>query len=170
VGLFGHSRGGAVALLAAAHPELADVPVRALVTWAAIARVDRWSDEEKEAWRRDGSLPVVNSRTGQVLPLGIDLLRDVETHRTELDLAAAARRRRAPWLIVHGSDDTSVGAEEGERLAAAASDPKELLLVEGADHTFGAKQPWVGPTPQLIAAMNATQTWFRRHLRPPSGA
>src|ERR671920_1591231 len=39
VGLVGHSRGGGVAVLQAAR----DRRVRALVTWAAISRVERWS-------------------------------------------------------------------------------------------------------------------------------
>ena len=163
LGLFGHSRGGAVALLGAAHPERRD-EVRALVTWAAIARLDRWSDEEKARWRRDGELTVANSRTGQELPLGLDLLDDVERHATALDPVAAARRRTAPWLVVQGDADESVPASEGERLAEAAGEPKELLLIAGAGHTFGATQPFDHPTPHLVEAMNATQLWFRRHL------
>ena len=163
LGLFGHSRGGAVALLGAAHPEHGD-DVEALVTWSAIARLDRWSDEEKARWRRDGELTVTNSRTGQELPLGLGLLEDVERHGPALDPVAAARRRTAPWLLVHGGDDESVPAAEGERLAEAAGEPKELVIVEGAGHTFGARHPFDHPTPHLIAAMNATQTWYRRHL------
>jgi alpha-beta hydrolase superfamily lysophospholipase len=163
VGLFGHSRGGAVALLAAAHPEHGD-DVEALVTWAAIARLDRWSDEEKAHWRRDGQIVVANARTGQELPLGRELLDDVERHGAALDPVAAARRRTAPWLVVHGTDDESVPAREGERLAEAAGEPKELVLVAGAGHTFGARHPFDHPTPHLVEAMNATQRWFRQHL------
>ena len=163
VGLFGHSRGGAAALLAAAHPEWSD-HVGALVTWAAIAYVDRFTAEQKEAWRRDGELPVVNARTGQRLALGLELLADIEDHREALDLGAAAARRRAPWLIVHGTADESVPAEDGERLFAAAGEPKQIERIPDAGHTFGAVHPFVGPTPHLIQALNATQRWFRRHL------
>lgn len=163
LGLFGHSRGGGAALLAAAHPAWRE-RVRALVTWAAVADFDRFGPEQKEAWRRDGELPVVNARTGQILAMGLALLEDLEGHRAELDLARAAAERRAPWLLVHGEEDESVPAAEGRALAAAAAEPKELLLVPGGGHTFGARHPWAGPTPQLIQAMNATQTWFRRYL------
>lgn len=162
IGLFGHSRGGANALLAAARsPER----VRALVTWAAIADFDRYSPEQKEAWRRDGEIPVVNARTGQQLALGLGLLEDIEAHKAELDLLSAAARRTAPWLIVHGEDDESVPAEEARRLAGHAS-PKsaELLLIPGANHTFGSRHPFAGPNPRLIQALNATQGWFRRFL------
>jgi len=159
IGLFGHSRGGGNAVLAAAREPWRD-RVRALVTWAAVAGFDRYPPDQKEAWRRDGELPVVNARTGQQLALGLGLLEDLEAHREELDVLAAAARRRAPWLIVHGGRDESVPASEGERLAAHAAAPAELLAIPEADHTFGSRHPFAGPSPSLIQALNATQTWF----------
>jgi dienelactone hydrolase len=164
LGLFGHSRGGGAAILAAASPPWRD-RVRALVTWAAISHVDRYTPEEKRAWRATGELPVVNARTGQQLALGRGLLEDVERHAAgSLDILAAAGRVAAPWLIVHGADDESVPAAEAVELAAHATTTHELLAIPGAGHTFGAKHPFAGPTPHLIQALNATQTWFRRHL------
>jgi dienelactone hydrolase len=163
IGLLGHSRGGGVALLAAADPAWRD-RIGALVTWAAIADVDRFSPAQKEEWRAAGELPVVNARTGQKLALGLGLLADVEDHRAELDLLAAAGARRAPWLIVHGGEDESVPVAEAHRLAGRAAEPAELLVLPGAGHTFGSRHPFAGPTPHLIQALNATQRWFREHL------
>jgi uncharacterized protein len=164
LGLFGHSRGGGAAILAAASPPWRD-RIRALVTWAAISHVDRYTQEEKRVWRATGELPVVNARTGQRLALGRGLLEDVERHAaSSLDILAAAGRVAAPWLIVHGADDESVPAAEAVELAARAAGTHELLAIPGAGHTFGAKHPFAGPTPHLIQALNATQTWFRRHL------
>jgi uncharacterized protein len=163
LGLFGHSRGGGDALLAAARAPWRET-VRALVTWAAISHVDRFTPEQKRDWRRDGELPVVNARTGQRLALGLGLLRDVEERRPELDLLAAAAARRAPWLIVHGAEDESVPVAEGHALAARAGGEKELLVIDGANHTFGSRHPFAGPTPQLVQALNATQRWFRARL------
>lgn len=163
IGLFGHSRGGGMALLAAASPAWRD-RLRALVTWAAIADVDRFNPALKEEWRRRGEIPVTNARTGQQLALGPGLLAEVEEHRAELDLLAAAAARRAPWLIVHGAEDESVPAAEGYRLAGGATGETELLVIPGAGHTFGSRHPFAGPTPHLIQALNATQRWFREHL------
>jgi dienelactone hydrolase len=164
IGLFGHSRGGAAAILAAAGEGWRE-RVLALVTWAAISHVDRYSPEEKSLWRETGELPVVNSRTGQQLALGRELLEDVESNAAgSLDLLAAAGRRAAPWLIVHGADDESVPAAEAAELDAHAAGTHELLLIPGAGHTFGVRHPFAGPTPYLIQALNATQTWFRRYL------
>jgi pimeloyl-ACP methyl ester carboxylesterase len=163
LGLFGHSRGGAAAILAAANPPWRD-RIRALVTWAAISHVYRYTPEEKRVWRATGELPAVNTRTGQQLALGRGLLEDVERHAAgSLDILAAAGRVAAPWLIVHGADDESVPAAEAAELAARAAGTHELRLIPGAGHTFGVKHPFAGPTPHLIEALNATQTWFRRH-------
>jgi dipeptidyl aminopeptidase/acylaminoacyl peptidase len=162
IGLFGHSRGGGNAVLAASRSPWGK-RVKALVTWASVAGFDRYSPEQKEAWRRDGELPVVNARTRQRLTLGLDLLEEIE-RRNDLDVLAAASRVRAPWLIVHGEDDESVAVDESERLAAAAGGPWDILRIPGANHTFGSRHPFVGPTPQLIQALNATQRWYRIHL------
>jgi pimeloyl-ACP methyl ester carboxylesterase len=163
IGLVGHSRGGGNAVLAASRAPWCD-RVRALVTWASVATFDRFSPEQKEQWRRDGRFPVVNARTGQQLALGPGFLDDLERRGAEIDILAAAGRVRAPWLVIHGVADESVPSEEANRLAGAAGGPKEILLLEDANHTFGARHPFAGPTPHLIRALNATQTWFRRYL------
>lgn len=163
IGLLGHSRGGGTSLVVAASQAGLE-GVRALVTWNAVGRFERFSEAEVTLWREQGELVVVNSRTGQELPVGIEVLDDLVAHREELDLAAAAARRTAPWLQLHGSEDETVPADEGAELAAAAARPHEHQLIDGGNHTFGAQHPFVGPTPHLIQALNATQTWFLRHL------
>jgi pimeloyl-ACP methyl ester carboxylesterase len=162
VGLFGHSRGGAMAILAAAEPRLGG-RVAALVTWAALATFDRAAAAEKELWRRRGAFPFTNARTGQELEVGVEFLDDVERNVERLDVRRAAARIAAPWLIVHGERDETVPMAEGRELAAAAP-AADHLEVPGAGHTFGATHPLAGPSRELITAMNATQTWFRRHL------
>jgi uncharacterized protein len=162
LGLLGHSRGGAAVLFAAAGEWRERL--RALVTWASIGRLDRLGAEQMAEWRRRGELPVVNARTGQELAVGPQLLAEIEEGAADLDLTAAAGRRRAPWLIVHGDEDESVPVAEGRDLEGAAAPPRELLVIPGGGHTLGASHPFAGPTPELIAALNATQTWFRRHL------
>jgi pimeloyl-ACP methyl ester carboxylesterase len=163
VALLGHSRGGGVALLAAAHPEWRE-RLRALVTWNAIGRCDRWGEREKAAWRAQGELPVANARTGQRLALGLQLLEEVESRAAELDLKAAAARRRAPWLLLHAVEDEAVPVAEGRALAAAAAAPSELVELPGTGHTFGAVHPFAGPTPALTTALNRTVAFLRQTL------
>lgn len=163
LGIFGHSRGGGLAVLAAAHPDWRD-RLRALVTWAAVSAFDRLGEAEKARWRRDGFLPLVNQRTGQELQVGVGMLEDMEAHAAELDVLAAAARRRVPWLLVHGDADDTVPVAEGRALAAAAAPPAEALFIPGGDHGLGGRHPFTGPSPPLVAAFNETQAWFRRYL------
>lgn len=162
ISLFGHSRGGGDVILAAASAEWRR-RLRAIVTWASISTVDRVSESQRETWRREGELITTNTRTGQRLAIGVEVLDDVEKNATALDLRAAAGRRTVPWRIVHGSEDESVPAAEAEALYEAAREPRDLVWIEGGSHTFGARHPFAGPTPHLIQAMNATQEWLLRY-------
>ncbi|MEZ4412998.1 MAG: alpha/beta hydrolase family protein [Gemmatimonadales bacterium] len=161
IGFLGHSRGGGLGVLAAA----ADSRVAALVTWAAISSVNRYSLEEVATWRATGKVDIVNSRTGQVLPMYTDALDDAMAHgKTSLDIRAAASRMSAPWLIVHGTADAVVPLAEAEALHAAGGEGTELLTVPGAGHTFGAVHPWQGPTPEFTGVADASIRFFAKHL------
>jgi dienelactone hydrolase len=163
MGLFGHSRGAGTALLAAASEPWRS-RLRALVTWAGVSTFDRLNEAEKQYWRERGEVPLVNARTGQELTIDVNVLRDLETHGPQLDPVSAAGTREAPWLLVHGDNDETVPVDEARLLAETAAPPSDLLVIEDASHTFGAQQPFAGPTPQLVRALNATQHWFRRYL------
>ncbi len=158
-GLFGHSRGGGTAVLAAAR-----WAVSALVTWAAVARAFRWGPETVQQWRERGFIEIVNQRTGRVLELRTDVLDDLEVRGAELDILAAAERVTAPWLIVHGAVDESVPAEEAIELWEASGKRARLVTVPRGSHTFGARHPWAGMTPELEHAMEETVGWFSRWL------
>jgi dipeptidyl aminopeptidase/acylaminoacyl peptidase len=162
LGVVGHSRGGGIAVLQAAQ----DTRIRALVTWSAISRVERWPQEERASWREVGHTEIKNARTGQVLPLYIDVLDDIEQNAEALDIETAAGRITVPWLIVHGTEDESVGFSEAEALKAASSKKKtRLLAVERGGHTFGATHPWRSTTPQLDTVFDATVEWLSAHLQ-----
>lgn len=160
VGLVGHSRGGGVGLLFAERtPRIA-----ALVTWAAVGSMMRWTPEEAAAWRDQRVTTVLNARTGQELPLLTDLLDDVEQHAEEFDLRAAAGRIAIPWLLAHGTGDETVAFAEGESLAAASGGRAETMWLEGATHGFGGVHPFAGSTPDLSRLFDATVSHLSRHL------
>jgi len=43
-------------------------------------------------------------------------------------------RVRCPLLIIHGSQDSIINIQHGQKLFALANDPKQFLAVPGADH------------------------------------
>jgi len=158
-GLFGHSRGGGVAILRAGS----DPDVGALVTWASISHVRRWGKEEADRWRRQGFAEITNSRTGQVLKLGTALLDDVEANAGgSLDIEAAAGKITAPWLILHGASDETVDQDEARRLHAASAHSK-LRIIPG-NHGFDAKHPLLEIPATLAQATAETVQFFSANL------
>jgi len=163
-GLFGHSRGGAMAILYAATPE-AQGHVNSLVTWAAIGRTNWWTPAEAIIWRKQGYADVTNSRTGQVMRMGTELLDDVEIHgKTKLDVAAAAAKIKVPWLIVHGTADETVSSTDAERLHELSPGTSTLRLIEGANHGFDAKHPLSEVPPVLEKVVLETVKFFVRNM------
>jgi len=163
-GVFGHSRGGGTAILYAAAN---DTSVNSLVTWAAISYPNRWSREDIITWRRRGFAEIQNSRTGQIMRLDTDLLDDVELHgKTKLDIEAAARKIKVPWLIVHGTADETIPSSEGERLHSLAPVVSTLRLIERATHSFDAKHPLNEVPPVLEKVVLETVKFFVRNATP----
>lgn len=160
-GLFGHSRGGGVAILHASH----DRAVKALVTWASISNTFRWSDSDVAAWRQRGYTDIHNSRTGQDMRLGTALLDEVESlGKTKLDVSAAARRIAVPWLIVHGEGDETVPLKEAELLHELSPGRTTLWKVEGGNHAFGASHPVSDAPPTLALVTRGTVAFLGDHL------
>ena len=162
LGIVGHSRGGGMALcLARETPRIG-----AVVTWAAIGTARRHTEPELAAWRKAGTIEILNQRTRQYLPLDYEVAEDCLTHeqgRFNIPLAAATVGR--PWLLIHGTADETVPLGEARGLAESATDPRsEALFVEGAGHTFGTVHPWAGPTADSEQLFDATTRFLSRHL------
>lgn len=153
IALVGHSRGGADALFAAERePRVAAVVAIAPVSYT---RPD-WPEVETTL-ERMGHYPVENTRTKQWMPVGREFFADAPLH----DPVAAARRLAPrPLLVIHGDADTSVPLENGRRLVDAHG-AAELVVIEGANHAFGATHPFRGPSPELRVVFEKTVDFLR---------
>lgn len=163
LGLLGHSRGGGIALLAAQQA----AEVSAVATWAAVSTIDRVSKKDREVWRKQGFREVVNSRTGQVFRMGMDMLEDIEKYsKTRLHILDASRQLNKPLLLLHGEADESVPYFEAEQINIYA-DPgnTQFRLIPHAGHTFGARHPFEASTPQLDLVLELTRDFFRHTLQ-----
>jgi uncharacterized protein len=160
-GLFGHSRGGGIAILRAAR----DVRIHALATWATISTVKRWPTDVAEEWRTTGEYPVENARTKQVFKLRTAVLEEATEYGDGmLDVTRAAETLLCPWLIVHGDADETVHFAEGELLAQRAGSNAELLTIAGGTHTFNVAHGMTSPSPQLTQATERTVRFFADRL------
>ena len=104
IGLWGHSRGGLVAILKA----LEDPTVVALTTWSALTRPRSYSERQKRLWREKGELNFTDYPGGTSLALGLALLEDLEANRDRYAAGDRAKDLTAPHLAVHGEHDPTV--------------------------------------------------------------
>lgn len=161
IGLFGHSRGGAVAILAAAG----SADVRSIVTWSTVARLDRYTNRRKAAWKREGELVFNDTRSNRPLALDYSYYEDIDANRNAFDIRRASVALAVPHLMVHGDRDAAVTLREVRTLLAGPGAPSPRLeIVHGAGHTFNAAHPMRRPTGALERAVGLTADWFERTL------
>ncbi len=159
IGLIGHSRGAAAAILVGAmRPE-----VTAVVTWAGIGSVYRYETWFAESLGDGDVMEILNARTGQRLPLYRDVLDDLRRNRAALDMEAGARNLGPALLVVHGTADEAVPVEEAYSLHEAAGSGK-LAVIDGAGHTMDASHPFPGTNPRLEEAVNRSVEHFLSRL------
>lgn len=138
--LFGHSRGGITALLAAM--ELGDA-VDGLITAAAPHRACTLDDDQKARLRKSGRLVSPSARTGQDLCIGADWLAEIEAHPDRFDPVRATSRLRCRHLVIHGRDDTTVPWTAAHAIhdAPGTGPHRTLEILDRAGHTFNAPNP-----------------------------
>ena len=104
-----------------------------------------------------------NMRTNQKMPLYYQLAEDFVTNKAKFDVPAAIKELKIPIQIIHGSDDETlpvIMAHQTKRWNPNA----ELVIIEGGDHTFGGKHPWVYDhlPPKAKEAAEATVEFLKR--------
>jgi uncharacterized protein len=162
LGLIGHSRGGAIAILTAFRKKSVD----AVAVWASVSKLDRYSRRQKEEWKKKGWFEVLNTRTNQIMKLNISLLEDTEKNKNDfLNIEQSVRNFDRPFLIAHGEQDLAVKVEEAGQLFSWADPLKtELFKIKATGHTFDIKHPFEGSNPKFDALLNKTEEFFKQNL------
>ena len=138
--LIGHSRGGGIVTIKASE----DTRITKLITWASVSNFANRSSTfgDLDQWRKEGVKYVLNGRTKQQMPHYYQFYENFKANETRLNIELATKKLKIPFLIIHGTNDTSILFKEAENLHIW--NPKsELLPVKEADHTFNTKHPWV---------------------------
>ncbi len=162
IGIVGHSRGGAINLLASSKRK----DINALAVWASVSRLDRYSNRQKEEWRNKGSFDVMNMRTKQVMSLGIELLEDIEKNGSDyLNIELAVANLNKPLLIAHGDQDLAVPIKEAQELYEWSNKSlTELFILHGCGHTFDVVHPFAGTMSKFQKLLEKTNSFFIKHL------
>ncbi len=159
--LIGHSRGGAVAIIAGKE----DARVRGVAAWSTISRFNRYTDEQKVRWREKGHIQLHSVSEQKLFRISTALLDDIENNADRLDILRNTAQLGKPLLIVHGTADIPAKFEEAEQIYAV-SDKRwtEFVRLEGAGHMYGAKHPYKEESPVLNHVMDVTTHWIQQHL------
>lgn len=162
LGVIGHSRGGAIAILCAAeHNE----DFQTLITWSSISNIFRFSDEQVEQWNSRGYIEVENSHIKKTMRINSGFLDDLNNNKKRFDLIKSVKQIDIPSLFIHGGGDSSVPASESENLYRnCESSIKRLELLEGAGHTFGIQHPFNSQTPDYETVCDLTEHWLDSYL------
>jgi putative redox protein len=150
--LIGHSLGGAAVLAAAGL--MAKGQVAAVATIGApsdVPHVLHIIEGDHDAIRRDGSGPVRIG--GQSFAISREFLERTEA----VDLLAAVKALRLPYLCLHSPTDSIVGIEHAGTLFEAAFHPKSFISLAGADHLLTRAED-----AEFAASMIAA--WAARYL------
>jgi pimeloyl-ACP methyl ester carboxylesterase len=152
--VIGHSRGGAIALIAASL----DQGISSVTSWAGISDIESRfpAGKELEDWESSGVRYIQNGRTKQNLPQYYSLYENFIENKRLLDIGEACFNMKIPACVIHGADDTSVFPSEGELNAKRLN--VQLHLIENADHVFGTSHPWnfINLPPALSRACSLT--------------
>ena len=136
--LIGHSRGGGISIIKTSENQ----SISKLITLASVSTLDRFPKNEAfESWKNDGVYFVENARTKQKLPHYFQFFEDYKNNEERLDVEKASKKIDIPTLIILGSSDESVGMDHSKKLHEWIGN-SELKIIENANHTFGAKEPW----------------------------
>lgn len=168
IGMIGHSRGGAIALIQTNESIKNDVNrnLKALALWGTIATFERYTKHQIELWKKQGYIEVVNSRTNQVMRLNRILLDDYELNRDRFDLLNCISKVSLPILIIHGDQDLTVPMKEAHQLYEASNkDVTEIVIINGAGHTFNIVHPYAGSNPQFEQVKARTIDFLIKHLK-----
>ncbi len=124
IGVFGTSMGAAIAVQAAAiEPRIAAVVAEGCFTNLRTITVDYQKRLIRLPWHFLRNLVMKRS----------EFLADFDHH--EVSPLRSVKNIHVPVLFIHGKNDTFIRYQYSEELYAAAHEPKELYLIEKANHT-----------------------------------
>lgn len=136
--LIGHSRGGGISII----KTFEDERINGLITLASVDTLERFPvGEAFEKWKQEGVYYALNGRTKQEMPHYYQFYEDYEQNVHRFDVERATEMAKAYLLIIHGTQDEAVDTKQAEHLHILNPN-SELFLIENANHTFGAKEPW----------------------------
>ena len=163
IAIIGHSRGGGISLIKAYEDER----IRVLVSLAGVSNFNyRFpSGDRLENWKNSGVMYSENQRTHQQMPHYYQFYEDFKQNEERFTIQYCAQHLEKSMLIIQGTEDEAVKDKEAFLLNDWCKNP-ELYIIKGANHTFGAKEPWMEQNlpPHLENTIAETVRFLRENL------
>jgi uncharacterized protein len=157
----GHSRGAANLIITTSR----DRRIKTLVTWAAIAYYDRWTDHQKKEWRQLGYLRRIKDFEANPLRMDVSFLDDLEANKSNFNLVDAAKKINVPWLIVHGQEDLLAKISEAATLYKASDKSKtKYVSLEKLGHLLGVEVPFDENNKAINDVIDLTINWLQKNI------
>ena len=139
ISLFGHSRGGSIAMLKSAE----DRRVKKVISWASPSSfLERLPKKEKLAkWKQFGVAYIYNGRTKQNMPMYFQFYENCIKFAKRLNIQNAVSKMKIPHLLVHGTDDPTVLLSEAVNIKSWNTNT-HLHVIDGANHVLGGFHPY----------------------------
>ena len=155
--MVGHSRGSAIALLTAAGSQ----SISACALWSPIARLNRYTERQKQLWRARGYVRVPESDRGPAFRMNVEFLDDLEQHRDAYSLTHAMKTFSGASAIIVGTQDLATPPAEARELFAAAPLGRCFLTeIPATGHTFGMPDYDAPLSPACMEAVRVTTDVF----------
>lgn len=140
LGVVGSSFGGMTAIAAKERR------VKAMVVLASPYKIPRFDK------------PIIPKEDGDyyILPSGRKFKKEFYDDMRKYDLLQAIKEA-PPILIIHGDSDEIVPLEHSYKLYEAASGPKSIKVIKGADHIFSRAE-------HLKTVIELSLEWFNKYL------
>ena len=150
IGLMGHSLGGTTAIVTASE----DKRVKALVTAASLAKLD-WDTlfkKKNEEWKKQGFITFPSWKKGEI-KINYGFYKDLAQN----DATELIKKVSAPLLVIQAGNDELVPIKNGQGIYDNANDPKEINVIENANHMFSKPE-------QEEEMVNLSVKWFKKWL------
>lgn len=141
----GHSMGGAVGVLTASK----DMRIRVVINLAGMIRTALFCEREFGEVIPDHG----NMWDEEGCPLSQSFVDDMNAIGNLFEQVAGLEQ---PLLFIHGTADDVVLPDDSVDAHAQSSDPKELLLIEGAEHSFDDHT--------YASVVAAADEWLAKHM------
>ncbi len=161
IALMGHSRGGGATIINGANDER----VNCVITLSSISAYDRYTERQKELWKKNGFIEIENARTKQMMRMNYTLIEDLELNKEQLDIPSAMKHLNKPCLLIHGKEDLAVKSDEAKKLFETSNkDLTELYIIERTGHTFGISHPFAGTTDAFEKVIESSVNFLKKIL------